>query len=164
MTPVTLDDRRHRNGTTTTVQQPYFLHAQWHEISTTVEKKMATMALIVVYRYDVYYVPWSSKLTDTDKRNVTVVTRTADAAKTSRAPSSATPSAAVDDDDDDENSNESENNATVSPKLSWEPWPHGLVRRITTSGSGASVSDVGEVSNGVADYLYESERDKTIQI
>jgi len=160
MMPVTLDDRRHRNGTNTaTVQQPYLLHAQWHEISTTVEKKTVSIALIVVHRYDVYYVPWSSKLAgNQDKRNVTAVIRTAETAKISRAPSTVTPSAV-----DDENGRGPHKNATVSPGLSWEPWPHGLVRRITASGSGASASDVGVVSNGVADYLYESERDNTVQ-
>lgn len=162
MTPVVLDDRRHKNGTGTgggVQQQPYFLHAQWHKISTTVGKKPPeSMALIVVYRYDLYYVPWSSELTATTtvvqetvadidgKRNVTANGRT------------------VDDDDDDDSGREREKNTTTTttaaPKLSWEPWPHGVARRITTSGSGATVSNVGEVSNGVADYLYESERDE----
>lgn len=45
------------------------------------------------------------------------------------------------------------NNSSSSKPV---PWPYGPVRRITTSGSGIGVSGVGDMSNGVADYLYES--------
>jgi len=44
----------------------------------------------------------------------------------------------------------------TSHKLTWNPWPYGPVRRITTSGSGGLGTAAGIVSNGVADYLYES--------
>lgn len=167
MTPVVLDDWRHRNGTA--VQQPYILHAQWHKISAMADEKPESIALIVVYRYDVYYVPWSSKPAvansfDTDKRNVTTDTRTVDMVKIPRTPSTTTPPAVDDDDNNDGNGKEQTYNETTSAKLSWEPWPHSVVRRITTTGSDASVSNVGEVINGVTDYLYESKQDGKIEI
>lgn len=154
MTPVVLDDRRYRNGSTFTSHHPYLLHAQWHKISTTVEKTVESMALIVVYRYDVYYIPWSVKEsetvmdTDAGKNNVTTASRTSNAIKNS----SPTPISSGDLPVDDQNKNDS----SSTESLSWEPWAHGPIRRITTSGSGQTVSGVGVVSNGIADYLYES--------
>lgn len=152
MTPIVLDDRRYRNGTTSTDHQPYLLHAQWHKISTTTEKSLESMALIVVYRYDIFYIPWSVKAseiveyTDTGNNNDTTNSRTFNNTKIP-SPMPTSSNSTVNNKDEDNNS---------SFKLSWEPWMYGSVRRITTSGSGATTSAVGVVSNGIADYLYES--------
>lgn len=55
----------------------------------------------------------------------------------------------VNDKDDYEDNNS-------SSKLLWKTWPYGPVRRITTTGSSSIPSSIGVISNGVADYLYES--------
>lgn len=138
-----MDDRRSRNGTDKTPgSQPYLLHAQWHKVSTVLhEKDKESMALIVVYRYDLFYVPWAMNATVSDTADVGKKNGTADSLATTSTSTSQRPL-------NDESSNSS----------SWsKPWPYGPVRRITTSGSGSGVSGVGEMSNGVADYLYESE-------
>lgn len=151
MTPIILDDR-YRNETTFTHPQPHMLHAQWHSISTVTEKNIESMALIVMYRYDIFYVPWSLEVsttmmdTEVGKKNGTVESTTANA-NSSHAPSSASYNNNDKDDSGD-------NNSTSKP--SWKPWPHGPVRRITTTGSGSVPSSVGLISNGIADYLYES--------
>lgn len=148
MTPVMLDDNKHRNGTNFADSQPYLLHAQWHKISTVVEKNIESMALIIVYQYDVFYVPWSliasDVMTDTvsGKNNIAIdnsgmSNHAINSLKTPSFPGK-----------DDVNS--------TSSKLLEKPWPHGPVRRITTSGYGLSGYSMGTVSNGVADYLYES--------
>jgi len=153
MTPITLEDHRnHRNVTNSVDLQPYFLHAQWHKFSTANEKNVDSMALIVVYRYDVYYVPWSLELTATPginigKNNVTIDSQTSNVTNSSSAHLSTS------------SLNDKQNNGgdnSTSDKLTWNPWPYGPVRRITTSGSGGSGTAAGIVSNGVADYLYES--------
>ncbi|XP_025409060.1 uncharacterized protein LOC112682616 isoform X2 [Sipha flava] len=150
MTPIMLDEgHQFQNGTTHSLQ-PYLLHAQWHKISTAADKNIESMALIVVYRYDVFYVPWSVKLStiendsDNEKKNSTVDSRISNTTSSDLPSSTATPNDKYDHD---------ENNS--SSKLSSTPWPYGPVRRITTSGS--TVSAVGTVSNGIADYLYEME-------
>lgn len=153
MTPIVLDDRRYRNGSTFAGHHPYLLHAQWHKISTTVEKNVESMALIVVYRYDVFYIPWSVKesetVMDTDawKNNVTVASRTSNTTNNS-SPAPTSSNLPVND--------QNKNDSSSTKSLSWEPWAHGPVRRITTSGSGQTIAGVGVVSNGIADYLYES--------
>lgn len=96
------------------------------------------MALIVVYRYDLFYVPWSMDGTVPDTSGAGDGNSTAASNGTSPRPPN------------DVKRNDSD--ASSKP----ERWPYGPVRRITTSGSGAGVSRVGEISNGVADYLYES--------
>lgn len=150
MTPIVLDGSHQlQNGTTSHSLQPYLLHAQWHKISTAVDKNVESMALIVVYRYDVFYVPWSVKLSamvndsENEKNNSTVDSRTSNTTSSDLPSSTVTPN---DKYDHDENNSSSE----LSSKL----WPYGPVRRITTSGS--TISTVGTVSNGIADYLYES--------
>lgn len=153
MTPIVLDGRRYRNGSTFAGYHPYLLHAQWHKISTTAKKNVESMALIVVYRYDMFYIPWSVKESETvmgsdsGKNNVTITSRTSNATRNS-SPTPTTTNSPVND--------KNINNSSSAKLLSWEPWTHGPVRRITTSGSGQTVSDVGVVSNGIADYLYES--------
>lgn len=153
MTPIMLEDHRnHRNVTTSADLQPYFLHAQWHKFSTATEKNVESMALIVVYRYDVYYVPWSLELTAISgtnilKNNVTIDSQTSNVTNSLYTPLS-TPSL------NDKQDNGRDNN--TSNRLTWNPWPYGPVRQITTSGSGGSGTAAGIVSNGVADYLYES--------
>lgn len=154
MTPITLEDHEnYGNETTFTDLQPYLLHAQWHKISTTTEKRVESMALIVVYRYDVFYIPWSMKLSTTTpgtnigKTNVTVDSQTSNVTNSSLTPLS---NPSLNDKYDD-----GDNNNTSSNNMTWKPWPHGPVRRITMSGAGTSVA-AGVVSNGVADYLYES--------
>lgn len=151
MTPIVLDNnRRLQNGTTSHSSQPYLLHAQWHKISTTAEKNVESMALIVVYRYDVFYVPWSLKVSatvvdsDGEKNNSTVDSRTPNTTSSNLPFSTVAPTDKYD---------HGESNSSSS-ELPWNPWPYGPVRRITTSGS--TVSAVGTMSNGVADYLYES--------
>lgn len=158
MTPLTLEDyRNYQNGTTSTGLQPYFLHAQWHKISTATDKNLESMALIIVYRYDVYYVPWSVKIltgisdTDIAKNNITIDSQSLNVTNSSNTPVS-TPSLA----DKHDNGGDNSDNKTSPHKLTWKPWPHGPVRRITTSGSDTEVTIAGIVSNGVADYLYES--------
>lgn len=144
MTPVTLDDRQIRNGTFSVGLQPHLLHAQWHRISgSAAERNVASMSLIIVYKYDVFYLPWSLMVhTATDnvvvKSNVTTDSQMSNT--TGSSPSTAIPSL-IDDGEKIENAS----------SLKLNPWPHGPVRRITTSGSSA-----GTVSNGIADYLYES--------
>lgn len=156
MTPITLEDHRnYQNVTTSADLQPYFLHAQWHKISTATEENVEPMALIVVYRYDVYYVPWSMKLTPTPgtnigKNNVTVDLQTSNVTNSLNTNLS-NPSL----NDKQVNGGDS-NDTNTSQKLTWAPWPYGPVRRITTSGFGSSGTAAGVVSNGVADYLYES--------
>ncbi|XP_025196099.1 uncharacterized protein LOC112595188 isoform X2 [Melanaphis sacchari] len=153
MTPITLED--HGNETISTDLQPYLQHAQWHKISTATEKSAESMALIVVYRYDVFYVPWSMKISTTTpgtnigKNNVTVDSQTLNVTNSSYTPTS-TPSLS-------EKYENVDDNNTSSHNVTWKPWPHGPVRRITTSGSGPSVTTAGVVSNGIADYLYETE-------
>lgn len=148
MTPVMLDDNKHRNVTSFANSQPYLLHAQWHKISTAVEKNIESMALIIVYRYDVFYVPWSLKgsveVTDavSGKNNITidisgVFNHAVNSSKTPSYPGK-----------------DNVNSTSLNPLE--KPWPHGPVRRITTSGYGLSGYAMGTVSNGVADYLYES--------
>lgn len=157
MTPITLEDHRnYQNVTTSADLQPYFLHAQWHKISTATEENVEPMALIVVYRYDVYYVPWSMKLTPTPgtnigKNNVTVDLQTSNVTNSLNTNLS-NPSL----NDKQVNGGDS-NDTNTSQKLTWAPWPYGPVRRITTSGFGSSGTAAGVVSNGVADYLYEME-------
>lgn len=142
---------RYRNESTSTHLQPHFLHAQWHSISAVTEKNIRSMALIVVYRYDIFYVPWSLEVSttmmdaDVGKNNTTVDSRTPNT-NNSQTPST---SSYIDDKED-----YGDNNS--SSKLSWKPWSYGPVRRITTTGSGSIPSLVGIISNGVADYLYES--------
>jgi len=137
MTPVILDE------TTSADSQPYLLHAQWHNISTEVDKNVEPMALIAVYRYDVFYVPWTHAApktdTRTEKKNVTAGYRESSDTVGSKMP----PTVGAD-------------GGANSTGRSPEPWLHGPVRRITTTGYGTSTS-VGAISNGVADYLYESE-------
>jgi len=153
MTPITLEDHRnYRNVSFSADLQPYFLHAQWHKISTATENNFESMALIIVYRYDVYYVPWSLNLTatpgfNTEKNNITIDSQTSNVTNSSYTTHS-TPSL------NDKQFNVSDNN--TFHKLVWDPWPYGPVRRITTSGFSASGTTAGIVSNGVADYLYES--------
>lgn len=153
ITPITLEDHRnYLNINTSADIQPYFLHAQWHKISTATEKNFESMALIIVYRFDVYYVPWSLNLTatpgiKTEKNNITIDSQTSNVTNSSYTTRS-TPSLNV------KQFNISDNN--TSHKLAWNPWPYGPIRRITTSGFGASGTASGIVSNGVADYLYES--------
>lgn len=111
------------------------------------------MALIVVYRYDVFYVPWSMR---NASAGVAVADSSGDGRVNVTEENTKTPNVTkspVSVDDANANANES----STHPRLSWEPWPHGPVRRITSSGSG-SASAVGSVSNGVADYLYESKQ------
>lgn len=150
MTPIFLNDR-YRNETNFTHLQPHFLHAQWHSISTATEKNIRSMALIVVYRYDIFYVPWSLEAstttidTDEGKNNTTIDSRMT-STNSSQTPS---PTSYIDDKEDYGDGNS-------SSKVSWKPWPYGPVRRITTTGSGSIPSSVGVISNGVADYLYES--------
>lgn len=158
MTPITLDDHRYLNGTAPVGPQPYLLHAQWHEISATAKGSgLESMALIVVYRYDMYYVPWSvnAPTSETLQDNATFVTADPRPANGTEASTpTSTPSTLNDSDHGGDKDS--------SSKLVWTPWPYGPVRRITTSGSGASVSTAGIVSNGVADYLYESEAKQNI--
>jgi len=158
MTPITLKDHRnYQNVTTSADPQPYLLHAQWHKISTMIEKNVESMALVVVYRYDVFYVPWSLKIStafpgaNVGKNNVTINSQTSNVTNSSYTPLP-TPSL---NEKYDKSSNNRDNN-TSPDKLTWKPWPHGPVRRITTTGSGAAVTATGVISNGVADYLYES--------
>lgn len=152
MTPIFLDDHHRRNESNSTDLQPYLLHAQWHKISSTTGDGVESMAIIAVYRYDVFYVPWSLQLsetvtdTSTGKNNVTTSPRTANTTNPQTLSSAPTESDKHNDDELDFSSTEP----------LWEPWLHGPIRRITTSGSGTSASAVGVVSNGVADYLYES--------
>lgn len=155
MTPITLENHgNYGNETTSTDQQPHLMHAQWHKISTTTEKSAESMALIVVYRYDVFYVPWSMKIststngTNIGKNNVTMDSQTPNTTNSSSTPLS-TPSL-------NEKYDNGDDNNTSPQNIIWKPWPHGAVRRITTSGSGGSVTAAGVVSNGIADYLYES--------
>lgn len=145
MTPIVLNDHS-ANKTVMTDQQPQLLHAQWHKISGSTGGNRASMSLIVVYEYDVFYIPWAlmaSTDTDVTKNNVTANTTGTSNTTSSSIPSS-TITPKIDNVEKDHN------------KTSNDPWPHGPVRRITTSGSSATVPAVGTVSNGVADYLYES--------
>lgn len=148
-----LDSHRYQNGTTSANTQPYLLHAQWHKISTSLDKNVESMALIFVYRYDVFYVPWllkkmSSSIVaafDAEKNNAT--SPMFNSTEPHKIQLSSAQSSLSYNDRNDSSSNE--------PLRG--PWEHGVVRRITTSGFGeTSTAAVGTVSNGVADYLYES--------
>lgn len=150
MTPIILNDR-YRNETTFTHLQPHLLHAQWHSVSAVTEKNIRSMALIVVYRYDIFYIPWplevSTPIMDTDvgKKNISTDGRMTNT-NNSQTPS---PTSYIDDKEDYSDGNS-------SSKLPGKLWPYGPVRRITTTGAGSIPSSVGIISNGVADYLYES--------
>lgn len=152
ITPIMLDSHRYRNVTTSASVQPYLLHAQWHKISTSLDKNVESMALIFVYRYDVFYVPWlqqkmssSSTVPASDIGKSNVTSPTSNGTKPHIPLPSSNQSYVVD-----------HNNSSLNVSLRG-PWEHGQVRRITTTGFGeGSTASVGTVSNGVADYLYES--------